>query len=58
MLDNLGMLYLIKGDYKQARQIAGRLKPLKPALSKELKILLQKIQAKQYKEDKENILMS
>ena len=43
MLDNLGMLYLIKGDYQKARQIAVRLKPLKPALSKELELLLQKI---------------
>ncbi len=46
MLDNLGMLYLIKGDYQKAQQIADRLKPLKPALSKELEILIQRMTKK------------
>ena len=36
MLKNLGILYLIKGEYEKARQIAARLRPLRPALSKEI----------------------
>ncbi len=43
MLDNLGMLYLIKGDYEQAQQIIDRLKPLKPALAKELESLIRRM---------------
>ncbi len=46
MLDNLGMLYLIKGDYEQTQQLINRLKPLKPALAKEPEILIRRMQAK------------
>ena len=49
MLKNLGILDMIKSEYKQARQIAGRLRPLRPALSKEIEIFIQQRMCKQRK---------
>ena len=50
LLDNIGMLNLIKGNYEEAQRIADKLKPLKPALAKEIEILIQRMHEKESKQ--------